>query len=325
MIMKTYNQSLVLNEFNYSIKDDNYYLFKTSGTTGKQKNVFIKVDCFINNFKKYVKFFNFNYEDKFLITSKISSNHPYAFGIYSVTQNLFFSDNIKHTIAEMNKSSVIFSTPSFFINFKNFIKNNPNQKIILTGEEIPLSLKKYFNDNNLNVYQSFGMTESLNIGVKKINDDFYSFIDDKIIIEDNYIYSPYLCSYIIEDELIEINQKYLLSDSFKIENNKFMFLQRDINIAKINEEKISLKMINDFLFNLEEIIDVVIFKNKNNDLDEINLFYVSSLSELEIKNKILKHFNNSNYIPKNFYKLDNIPITDLGKKDILKLRNEYKI
>ena len=327
MIKQIYNKDLIKKEFFYDVNEDNYYLFKTSGSEGIQKKILIKRDVFINNFKKYLKSFSFDFKkDTFLITSKISDEHPYAYGIYSIIPNLIFHENIKYKINQINESAdVIFTTPSFFINFKDFLKIKKNQKIIFTGEEIPNHLKLYFNDNHITSYQSFGMTESLNIGIKDINDDFYSFIDDKISIKDNYIYSPYLCSYIIDNELREIKDKYLLTDSIKIENNKFMFLERDINVVKINEEKISLKEINDFLFSLNKIQDLIIFKTKNNGFDIINLFYVSNLNENEIKNIIIEKFKNVNYIPQNIYKVDFIPITDLGKKDLLKLRNEYKI
>ena len=256
----------------------------------------------------------------------MSVDHPYAFGIYSVINDVIFYENIKNNIKEIKNIDIIFSTPSFFINFIDFIEINKNQKIIFTGEEIPVSLKKYLNEIGADVYQSFGMSECLNIGIKKMNDDFYSFIDENITIKDNHIYSPYLCSYIIEnDTLREVEKKYRLSDAITLKDGAFSFLERNSEIAKINENKISLKMISNFLFSIKKINDLVIFKSKKNDLDEINLFYVSDLNEKEIENKILENFNNYDYVPKNIYKVEKIPITDLGKKDILKLKDEYKI
>jgi hypothetical protein len=324
MIKKIYNQKNFFEEYNHEIKDEDYYLFKTSGSEGEQKNVLIRKDVFINNFNKYIKSLEINLNQKILITSKMSIEHPYAFGLYSIIDNLIFYENIKNKIEEMKQVDVIFSTPSFFINFKDFIKINTNQKIIFTGEDIPNSLKNSLKEYN--VYQSFGMTEALNIGIKKMDDIFYSFIDKNIKIENNYIYSPYLCSYILENDFLKtINNQYLIKDSIEVKNNKFCFLERESEIVKINEEKISLKVISNFLFSLKEINDLVIFKNKINELDNINLFYVSDLNKKEIENKILNHFKNNNYIPKIIIKIDSIPLTKLGKKDILKLKNEYKI
>lgn len=322
MIKEIHNQQSFFEQYNYQINEDDYYLFKTSGSEGIQKNILIRKNVFINNFKKYVESLKINLNQKILTTSKMSTEHPYAFGLYSVINDLMFYENIKYGIEEIQKVDVIFSTPSFFINFKKFIKLNNNQKIIFTGEEMPINLKNDLKDYN--VYQSFGMTEALNIGLKEMNDDYYSFIDEKIKIEDNYIYSPYLCSYIFQNNSLSIiNEKYLLSDSIKIKNNKFYFLERESEIAKINEEKISLKMISNFLFSLNEIKDLVIFKDKKNELDQINLFYVSELKENQIAEKILKYFNNNNYIPQRIIKIKEIPLTKLGKKDILKLKNEY--
>jgi acyl-CoA synthetase (AMP-forming)/AMP-acid ligase II len=324
MIKRKYNKKNFLNEFNLEIDDDDeYYLFKTSGSEGNQKNVLIKVERFIKNFQKYIEALQLDLNKKILITSKMNVEHPYAFGLYEVLNNLIFYESIKNKIEELKNVDVIFSTPSFFINFKDFIKINKNQKIIFTGEEIPNSLKTELKD--FDVYQSFGMTESLNVGLKKMIDNSYSFIDETITINNNYIHSPYLCSYILENnQLKKIEDRYQLSDRVSINGNKFSFLERESEIAKINEEKISLKMISNFLFLSKKIKDIVIFKTKKNDLDEINLFYVSDLNKKNIEDMLLTYFNNNNYIPRYIYQVDNIPITDLGKKDISRLINEYK-
>ena len=324
MIKNIYSKYSFFKQFNLEIEEDNYYLFKTSGSEGNQKNVLIKCNVFINNFKKYIESLNIDITRRTLITSKMSTDHPYAFGLYSVMNDIIFYENIKDKIKYISEVDIIFTTPSFFINFKDFIKINKKQKIIFTGEEIPDSLKKELKDYN--IYQSFGMTEALNIGIKKINDYYYDFIDDKINIENNYLFSPYLCSYIIENNyLSKIKDQYLISDYVEVKENKFCFLERESQIAKINEEKISLKMISNYLFSLKEIKDLVVFKTKKDYFDEINLFYSSSLTVQEVKKLLLERFQDINYIPKNIIKIDYIPITDLGKKDISKLINEYRI
>jgi len=323
MIKKKYNKKDFLNEFNLEIDDDEYYLFQTSGSEGNKKNVLVKVEKFIKNLQKYIEALEIDLNKKILITSKMSIEHPYAFGLYSVINNLIFYESIKNKIEELKNVDIIFTTPSFFINFKDFIKINKNQKIIFTGEEIPNLLKKELKD--FDVYQSFGTTETLNIGLKKMNNDAYSFIDEKITIKNDYIYSPYLCSYILENnKLKKIEDRYRLSDRIIVNNNNFSFLERENEIAKINEEKISLKTISNFLFLSKEIKDLVVFKTKKDDLDEINLFYVSDLNKKNIKDMLLIYFNNNNYIPRYIYQVDSIPITDLGKKDISRLINEYK-
>lgn len=324
MIKKIYNKQSFLEEFGHQVDDHEYFLFKTSGSEGNQKSVLLKTDSFIKNFKKYVESLGIDSNDKILITSKMTVEHPYAFGLHKVIDNIIFYENIKYKLKEMKNVDVIFTTPSFFLNFKKFFKINTNQKVIFTGEEIPFTLKEELKD--FDIYQSFGMTESLNIGLKKMIDNDYMYIDDKIKIIDNYIYSPYLCSYILENNnLIKVTDKYKLSDNVVVNENKFSFLERNAEIAKINEEKVSLKMISNFLLSQKDINDLAIFKTKKNDLDQINLFIVSVLDKKSIEMMLVKEFNNINYIPKNIYKIDNIPITDLGKKDISKLINEYKI
>ena len=319
---KIYNRQNFLEEFGFEIEDNEYFLFKTSGSEGKQKNILVKKNIFIENLKLYVEKLGISANQKVLITSKASVEHPYAFGLSLVIDNLIFYENIKDKINEMTDADVIFSTPSFFINFKDFIKINKKQKIVFTGEEIPSQLKEELID--FDIYQSFGMTECLNVGIKKLQDEGYRFLNSEMKIKDNYFYSPYLSSYVLEENnLKKIEEKYLLTDSIRTEDDCFYFLERGNDFAKINEEKISLKAINDFLFSIKEIKDLVVFKNKKNDFDQINLFYVSYLNKKEIEDLIIKHFNNINYVPQKIYNVDYIPITNLGKKDISKLKNDY--
>jgi hypothetical protein len=325
MIKATYGKENFLKEFGHEIAEDEYFLFKTSGTEGNQKEILIKKNILIDNFNLYIKSLDIKIDEKILITSKISIDHPYAFGLFTVIEDIIFFESIKEKISKINKMDVIFTTPSFFINFKDFIKVNKKQKIIFTGEEMPSFLKEELID--FNVYQSFGMSEALNIAVKKINEKNYNFISENIKIDsDNYLYSPYLCSYIIENNHIkQIKNKYLLTDKVILENNGFSFLERSSFIAKINDERISINEISNFLFSKNDIKDLIMFKNKKNELDMINLFYVSNIEVEKIKEMILNKFNNINYLPNNIIKVEKIPINDFGKKDILKLINDYKI
>ena len=325
MIKETYGKEKFLKEFGCEITEDDYFLFKTSGTEGNQKEILIKKNLLIENFNLYVKYLNIDLKEKILITSKMSIDHPYAFGLFMVIEDIIFFESIKEKINKINKMDVIFTTPSFFINFKDFIKVNKKQKIIFTGEEMPSLLKEELAD--FNVYQSFGMTEALNIAVKKINEKNYNFISkDMKIDNENYLYSPYLCSYVVENNsLKKIEDRYLLTDKVIVEDKGFSFSERSASIAKINEEKISLKSISDFLFSIKNIKDLVVFKTKKNELDIINLFYVSDINVEKVKEIILKEFNNINYLPGNILKVESIPINNLGKKDILKIINDYKI
>jgi acyl-coenzyme A synthetase/AMP-(fatty) acid ligase len=315
-------------EFNTYFALDNskeYFLFKTSGSEGKQKNVFIETGVFFSNFKKYLSFFNIQSGADIILTSKVSDNHPYAFGIVSTFSDTNHSDDIKELIGLINSGKkYIFSTPSFFINFKDFMKLDRSQVIVLTGEDVPSALRKWFNNNKLTVYQSFGMSEALNIGIKDLNNDEYTFIDTHIKIDDGMLYSPYLCSYIIsESSVTEVYRSYRLGDSIESHGKTFKFLERDANIAKINENKVSLKEIENFLLTLKEIKDCAIIKNKVKDLDELQLFHVSDLSQKQIEDLIIKHFNSVNHVPKKIIKLESIPLTEMGKKDISFLRTNY--
>lgn len=306
-----------------------YYLFKTSGTDGKQKYVYILRDRFLSNFKKYLSFFGIQSGSDIVLTSKLSDSHPYAFGIYSTYNDIHHSHDIKESIKNINSGVPwIFSTPSFFMNFKHFMNLSRDQKIVLTGEDVPLWLKIWFNENRIEVYQSYGMSEALNIGIKKLNDDYYDFIDTHIKIKDRFIYSPYLCSFVIsENSFNEVHEGYEFSDSIELVGNRFKFLERDSSIVKINEEKISLAALQDKLQLIESLRDCSIFKSRKitEGFDEIVMVHTSHLSDKEIENIIIDIFKNVNYIPKKIIKVENIPLTDMGKRDISKIRNEYRV
>jgi hypothetical protein len=64
MIKDVYTKTNFLKQFDYEILEDNYYLFKTSGTEGNQKNILIKKNILIENFNLYVKHLDIKINEK---------------------------------------------------------------------------------------------------------------------------------------------------------------------------------------------------------------------------------------------------------------------
>lgn len=330
--MIEYSNEDIIDEFkikNDRLKKDKdlFFKFKTSGTEGKSKIIFSEVNISKTAFKLFLNHFGIQKGTKLVLTSKITDNHIYGSCIKKVCEEndyILFNDSeeLKNNVSFINQGiQYIFTTPSFLINFKDFIKLNKNQIIILTGEKIPQKLYDDLISKELQAYESFGSTEAFLIGTKKINEDYYTFFNENINYDSGFLYSPYVSKYVIfNDEFIINDGKVKLTDDIEVIDRKFRFIQRDSNIVKINEETISLKDISDFLEKQKTISDFCVFKINKNDFEQIILFHTSFLSENDVKKMIYHNFKNFNYIPKFIYKIDKFPLTLIGKKDISELK-----
>jgi acyl-coenzyme A synthetase/AMP-(fatty) acid ligase len=311
-------------------KKSDYYLFKTSGTTGQSKYIFHKTDSFHQSYLDYIKHYNLNKNDKVLLTSNYDEDGVYSFGMHYLLQdNLIIKDNdVKQKVKRINEANLVFTTPSFMMTFKEYIKPEPHQKFFIGGEAVTTVLKNYFEDFKIDVEEFYGASECSITAYKKLEDEYFNLTNSSIKLIENKIYSPYVCSYIKDGKkIIKIDDHIELSDQIEIkDNNKFKFLNRNAELAKINDQLVSLKEISDFLLTIKEIKDLCLFKTKKDELDIINLFFKSdTLENNDIKDLIIKHFNYVRYIPKNIFKIEDFPLTLMGKKDVRKLEEWMKL
>jgi len=311
------------------IKDKNqiFYMFKTSGTTGEPKIVYHNCDNYHDSFNKFMNHYNINEKNKILLTTRYDEFGAYSFGAHhTLDEGLLVKNNdIKEKIKLIKEAEVIFTTPSFMMTFRKNIVLEKHQRVFIAGESIPDILKNFLNQFDIEINEMFGTSESVFVASKKMNEEYFKTMSDSIKIIDNKIYSPHNCLYIKEGDIVkEITDGVLINDNLDYTINSFKFISRNTEMAKINEELISLREISNHLLNFEAIEDLVIYKTKENELDVLSLIYKSnSLSKEDIKKIIIEKFDKFIYLPKYIYKIDNFPLTLTGKKD-MKAIEEWK-
>ena len=321
---ETFLSSEIKNTYGVNLQDDSrYYISETSGTDGNKKIIFVKSKSCEITFKTLLEYVNYNGDSQVIVT--VPSVSIYATILKSVLDNkLEASQDINQLVKIINNNQVkyIFSVPSFIWNFKDLLKINKEQVLMLTGEVVSDNLKQYLIDNNITCYEFFGANEYNLMGAKKLEDEYYDFLLYDIKINNNELHSPYLAPAFIKDnEINYIEKSFPLNDVFDIKDRKFKFVSRSSAFAKINGKAVSIVEINKLINSIKKVEDYVVFKtNLENELDELAMVYVGNIEDKEIKDIILNHFNDFSYLPQKIKKIDKFPLAGYGKKDMATLR-----
>lgn len=312
-------------KYNIDLEDDLYYVSETSGTEGARKTIISKVSNYKATFGALFKYINYD-KSKVVVTAPIDS--LYTAGLHNGCENVVTATDIPDLVKVINKNEAkyVFSIPSFIWNFKDVIKFNPGQILLLAGEVINNNVYNYIKDNNIECYQFFGANEYNLIGAKKLDDEYYDILMDDMKIIDNVFHSPYLATgFLKEGQYHSIKDSYPLNDIFDVKDRKFNFISRVASFAKINGKAISILEINKVLNETKSVDDFTVFKtNPDNELDEIALVYVGNISEEDIKKIILDYFKDFSYLPKKIKKIDKFPLAGYGKKDMVTIREMMK-
>lgn len=325
---ETFLSSDIKSKYEIDLPDDSrYYVSETSGTDGNKKTIFVKSKSCEITFKTLLQYAKYDGDSQVVVT--VPSVSIYATILKSVLDDkLTASQDINELVKIINdnKAKYIFSVPSFIWNFKDLLKINKDQILLLTGEVVSDNLKQHLIDNNITCYEFFGANEYNLMGAKKLEDEYYDFLLYDIKIINDELHSPYLApGYIKEDKFHNIDKSFPLSDIFEIKDRKFKFLSRASAFAKINGKAISIIEINKVINSIKEVEDYAVFKiNSDNELDELALVYVGNIEDKKIKDIILNHFNDFSYLPQKIKKIDKFPLAGYGKKDMATLREWMK-
>lgn len=316
----------IKNKYNVTVSNETtYFVSESTGTEGAKKTIFMKINALTKVFELLFKHIDYKGE-KILATAP--PNNVYSSSIYLGSQNLVTAFEVNDLVKYINNNEVkyIFSAPSFILNFKDHIKFNKDQTLLLTGEVINSTLYDHLKEKNVNCYHFFGSSEYTIVGIKKMEDEYYTFISDEIDIKDEHLYSPYLSEgFIKDDAYYEIKSPYKLNDLCEVKDRKFKFVSRADNFAKINGHSVSMIEINKLLFENKKIFDHVLFKiNSPEELDKLALVYVGEIEQNELKDYILDYFKNFQYLPEKILKIDKFPNSLLGKKDMALIREWIK-
>lgn len=301
-------------------KNSSFFML-TSGSSGKQKKIEKTLDQIVKEATNLRDFFDFN--DKYTFFSSVSHQHffglifkiftPLVCGAKIVSKSLKYPELI---IANDCKNSVLVTSPAILkrlSEFENLNSLKPLFKIVTAGSALPISVKKAIDDKiGDKIIEIYGSTETGAVAHKK-EDIFIPISHNRITINKNGgidIKSPW-CNYFHNNDEIEFKK------------GGFILLGRNDRIIKLEDKRVSLINIEDFLLCHEYIKDCYI--DKHTDFNRLVALIVLSEKGLEVfKNsgklgivtelkRFLKTKYSSIFLVRNFKILSSLPINQQGK------------
>ena len=330
--------------YQYEENDVQCCLFTTGTTSGVPKCVeltFENIFCSATNWKEI---YNFSRNDNYLSVLPlyyISGLSVFFRSMYNnfYSQYIDYDKNTLYNILLKNKTTCLSLVPKIFNDILSRSKGldiiKKLQFIIIGGDSINYNIFKKCYDNNINLYASYGLTETASgIAGFWIN-------KEKEYVEGFLGYPHINTNIFINNGLIGIKSKtvmkkyslgsntngiHLTQDKGKIIDDKIYFIGRDKHLIISGGVNINLKNIENNL--KEEFTDneFAILPFKNDKWGETFIvIYQLEQSSSDLVRKIQEHCkkNLSDYmIPKHFMNIKNIPRYDNFKINYSKL-NKY--
>ena len=189
----------------------------------------------------------------------------------------------------------------------------------LAKEDVSTFEEKY----QTKLMQLFGSTETGGIGYKIGDSDIWKTLpkvyvsakEDKLMV-----HSPFISSYILDQEILEIDDNIITEDIIELHDNAFKLIGRSNKIIKIAGKRISAIQIESILETIEEIdkaiVELVYSKNLLRS-EQIKIILQSSqtISKNTIKDKISEYYGVLT-IPFVIEYVDKISLSSMGKKII---------
>jgi O-succinylbenzoic acid--CoA ligase len=305
---------------------------KTSGSTGKPKNIFLKKQYMVNSALATGEFFNLFENTKALLCLSVNYIAGKIMLVRALTLgwNLDFVEPISNPLKNNTKKYDF--TAMVPMQLENSIANlSKIKKIIVGGAPVSNQLLKQLQNINIEVFATYGMTETItHIAVKKLNNfenvissavekDFYSTLPNIKISKDDR-------NCLVIDAPNITNQKIITNDIVEIKSSiKFKWIGRFdtvINSGGIKlypeeiENKLSQCIKNEFF----------VAGIKDEKLGEKLILVIESLDQNISKDLIFKQINSlkslSKYqIPKEIYFIDQLvktPTDKINRKETLK-------
>lgn len=153
------------------LDDKDYVEVRTSGSTGKPKRIEIKKQAMVNSAIATGNFFNLNPGDKVLhcLPSNFIAGKMMIIRAVVLGLELDLVEPTALPLIDYEKDYVFCAfTPVQLKNFAKYIKNI--KTIIVGGGQVSNSIKKLIQNKKANIYETYGMTETVShIAVKKLN------------------------------------------------------------------------------------------------------------------------------------------------------------
>jgi O-succinylbenzoic acid--CoA ligase len=334
------------------LSDADYIEVKTSGSTGKPKNIKLKKRWLEYSASQTCNFFNLNSQSSALlclpaayIAGRMMIVRAFVSGMNLVTVEPSSNPFINHPFiqpselaarqssnqpnSKLANHSLDFTalTPFQLHQSLQTLKSNPLVKsIIVGGGEVSTALEKEVQDLPIDIYATYGMTEtSSHIALRRVNDSERkeSFtiightkinIDERgcLIIENPFLFEGRL----VTNDIVEV-----------LNSKEFRWLGRYDNIINSGGIKIMPEEVEKAISNLVPQ-SIAISSIPHHTLGEAVVLVIES-AELknDEKKSLLLHIKklvHSYAIPKQIYSLSEIPRTPTGKIDRREIKERLK-
>ena len=328
-------------KYNHLPSEDKYLLFETSGTVNRKK-IYRSKESDLQNIKNEIIAFKFSKSTHYfnhLLIRNSKANNVISY-IYLCLQKfgkikMNYYQQMGEAVKEINntKFNCLYITPSIYWNFKDKINLKHYEYIFLAGEQLSKNIKEnLLNDTNAIVFDVYGGNDHGFIGYKNVrNHDYHQTASTIRLINNNENKVEFIkkesgaCDF-IEDENgiqdIRKNMTYIGGDFIEIiDENKFIYLGRDDSFVKINEKKIYLDQVKNFLLSKLKAIDIKLLKYKDeNGFDQFCMYMISE-KKYEIKkifSLILDEYNDINHMPKKILISNDYLTKDINSGEIIK-------
>lgn len=198
----------------------NYIEVQTSGSTGQPKTIKLFKENMANSAHMTCRFFNLNEES----TALLCLPADYIAGKMMIIRAMVSGLNliaVKPSSDPFQDINTIIDfaaiTPFQFINSYQSIQETPVKKIIIGGSQVSLHLQKLMENLNIEIYETYGMTETCShVALRKLNgntaSEYFEILPDVEIAQDQrnclVIKAPLLSQHeLVTNDVVEIIDK----------------------------------------------------------------------------------------------------------------------
>ncbi len=251
-------------EFELPDFEETFVTFFTSGSSGSPKSARKNFVNFFVETADVVQDFGLKKETGCRIVTSTKPHHMFGF-IYWLFLWIYDPFSFKIDVNEVVypdsadlKDTIFISSPSFLEKFKRYevFLKEPPEVIFTAGDKLAEVIYDYFQKYNTRIIDIYGSTETGTIAYKSgKNDEFYHCMSGVEVSADNN-------AQIVVDSPYFQGKSRVLCDIIELSDSKtFSLKNRSDRIVKIQEKRVSMPEIEDYLNKNELVADSYCFKN----------------------------------------------------------------
>jgi len=226
----------------------------------------------------------------------------------------------------MSEDTLVITTPVFIKAMAKLPESKDLSHSLFVSSTAPLALEDVatFEDKySSSIVQLFGSTETGGIAYKKGQTTEWTALpfveiqscDDKLSVK-----SPFISNYLLNEEIVELEQPYITEDIVEIKNNTFTLIGRSNKLIKIAGKRISATLIENILEEIPEINKAIVSLVYKKELLRSEQILITLEASGEVDKRLIKEKISQYYgiitIPFNLKYVDKINSSAMGKKVI---------